>query len=147
MFGGPVTPSMEEQKQPGSSQGTPPSINTQLSPELNHVLEKILHVDPTSSLVARILVSEEIKEVEDFVLLTEDDIDNLNLNGESIKVVQKRKLKNILKWHHEPAFPHVQSEWLQLTAFQLQAVTKNIMQPRTPIVPPATQLWQHLPQL
>ena len=58
LFGDPVTLSVEESKQQTSFLETPPSVNLSLSPALNHFLENILCVDPNTSLVARILVSE-----------------------------------------------------------------------------------------
>ena len=97
LFWDPVTPSLEESKQQSSVQEssvqesslfkTPPSSNPKLSAALNHVLENILHVDPIDSLIAKILVSEQITTIEDFGFLEEEDIDSLTLNGESIKTV------------------------------------------------------------
>ena len=105
LFGDPVTPSVEESKQQTSLLETPPSVNPSLSPALNHVLENILRVDPNTSLVARILVAEQITTIEEFAFLEKEDIDSLNLNGESIKTVPRRKLKNILQWHKDSVFP------------------------------------------
>ena len=105
LFGDPVTPSVEESKQQTSLLETPPSVNPSLSPALNHVLENILCVDPNTSLVARILVAEQITTIEEFAFLEKEDIDSLNLNGESIKTVPRRKLKNILQWHKDSVFP------------------------------------------
>ena len=94
LFGDPVTPSVEESKQQTSLLETPPSVNPNLFPALNHVLENILRVDPNTSLVARILVSEKkITTIEEFAFLEKEDIDSFNLNGESIKTVPRRKLK------------------------------------------------------
>ena len=87
LFGDPVTPSVEEFKQESLLQETPPPTNPNLSLALNHVLENILCVDPNDSLVARILVSEQITTIKDFGFLEEEGIDSLNLNGESIKTV------------------------------------------------------------
>ena len=93
LFGDPVTPSVEESKQQTSLLETPPSVNLSLSPALNHVLENILCMDPSTSLIAKILVSEQITTLKDFVFLEEKDINSLNLNGESIKTVPRHKLK------------------------------------------------------
>ena len=87
LFGDLVTPSVEESKQQISLQETLPSVNPNLSPELNHVLENILCMDPNDSLVARILVVEQITTIEEFAFLEKEDIDSLNLNRESIKTV------------------------------------------------------------
>ena len=65
LFGDPVTPSVEESKQQTSLLETSPSVNPNLSLALNHVLENILCMDPNTSLVARILVSEQISTIED----------------------------------------------------------------------------------
>ena len=117
---------------------------------LNHVLENILCVDPNTSLVAKILVSEQMTTIEDFAFL-EENIDSLNLNRESIKTVSRCKLKNILKWHKDSVFPRLGSEWLKLTIPQLQAYIKDAAHPRTPVapsvVPPATQPWLYHLQL
>ena len=85
--------SIQESQQQSSLQETPPPANPNLFLALNHVLENILHVDPNTSLVAKILVSEQITTIEDFAFLEEEDIDSLNLNGESVKTVPRRKLK------------------------------------------------------
>ena len=98
LFGDPVTPFVEEPKQQSSLLETLPSVNPNLSPALNHVLENIFHVDPNTSLVARILVAEQVTTIEEFAFLEKEDIDSLNLNGESIKTVPRCKLKNILQW-------------------------------------------------
>ena len=97
LFGDPVTLSVEEYKQQVSFQETPLSVNSKLSSESNHVLENILHVDPNTSLVAKILVAEEIYTIEEITVLKPEDIDSLNLNRESIKTVPRHKLKNIIK--------------------------------------------------
>ena len=76
--GDPVTPSVEESKQQTSLLETSPSVNPSLSPD-------ILCVDPNTSLVARILVSEQITTIEDFAFLEKEDIDSLNLNGSQLR--------------------------------------------------------------
>ena len=45
LFGDPVTPSVEEQKQQALIQETPLSVNSNLSLELNHVLENIPYIN------------------------------------------------------------------------------------------------------
>ena len=98
LLGDPVTPSVETFKQQTSLLETPPLVNPSLSPALlNHVLENILCVDPNTSLVTRILVSEQITTIEEFAFLEKEYIDFLNLNRESIKTVPRHKLKNILQ--------------------------------------------------
>ena len=64
-----------------------------MSPALNYVLKNVLGVDPNTFLAAGILVSEQITIIEDFAFLEKEDIDSLNLNGESIKTVPRHKLK------------------------------------------------------
>ena len=76
---------MEESKQESLLQKTPPPTNPKLSLALNHVLKNILCMDPNTSLIAKMLVAEQITTIEEFAFLEEEDIDSLDLNGELIK--------------------------------------------------------------
>ena len=68
--------------------------------ESTHVFQNILYIDPSSLPVANALEGEGITNAEDLVLLADEDISNIIVDRQLLKILYQQKLKNVIKWYH-----------------------------------------------